>query len=133
MFPVRNQARHVGSAFCVSEWSNKSQSLPSPSAGTREHWCFHHQNHISHAFWPFCLSHYNLLGQAASWLNWYVYKFIKVLFPFQNTISSPLWFGQLLMAIIDFECLNCVNSVDETSESCQLMLGISKWSFIINL
>mmetsp|Transcript_27301 Transcript_27301/g.56593 ORF Transcript_27301/g.56593 Transcript_27301/m.56593 type:complete len:363 (+) Transcript_27301:712-1800(+) len=117
LFPIRSRTRHAGSASYIGERSENSQSRPSLCEGPGEHGRFYYQSYINHAFWPFCLSLYNLLGQAASRLDWYIYKFMTVLFPFRNMCSSALRFSRLLIATIDFKCSNHVDKVDEVSET----------------
>ncbi len=122
IFPNRNRSKHHGSASYIGERGKNSQSLPSPSEGPKEHGRFYYRNYIDHKYWPFVLSLYNILGQAASRFAWYVYKHLAVLYPYRNTCKSKIRYCRLLIATMDFECCNHIDSCDEDVTATSIML-----------
>ncbi len=123
LFPVRHRSSHHGSATYIGERAENSQAQPSPSEGPGVHGRFYYRNFIDHSFWPFCLSLFNKLGSCASRLDWYVYKFMAVLYPFANDCMTKLRYCRLLIVTMNFECTVHVDVVDEVKSAQDNMLA----------
>lgn len=123
LFPVQQHSNHHGSALYIGERSENSQSQPSPSEGPGVHGQFSYRNYINHCFWPFCLSLFNKLGSCASRFDWYVYKYMAILYSLANDCVVKFQYCQLLIATMNFECTNHVNVVDKVSSINNDMLA----------
>ncbi len=54
---------------------------------------------------------------AASRLDYYVYKHYAIMVPHCNSSSTKLRYSHLLIATIDFDCTNHVDTVDEVNSA----------------
>ena len=117
LFPSRSRARNLGSCSYLGERAENSQNIPSPSEGPSEHGRWYYRQYINHIYWPFVLRLYNRLGCAASRLDWYIYKHLAVLYPWNNTSSSKIRYCRLLIATIDYECCNHCDMLDDVSQT----------------
>ncbi len=116
LFPSRNCSHHLGHPSYLGKRSERSQHLPNPSEGPGKHDRWYYRQHVYHVYWPFLLKLYNRLGQAASRLDFYLYKYLAVLFPFKNSHSSNIGYSRLLIATINFDCSNHCDTVDQVSD-----------------
>ncbi len=90
LFTGRSRAKHQGSCLYLGVRAKKSQNIPSPSKGPCEHDCWYYWQYINNIYWTFVLKLYNRLGCEASHLDWYVYKHLAVLYPWNITSSSKI-------------------------------------------
>ncbi len=115
LFTGRSWAQHLGSCSYLGVRAKKSQIIPSRSEGPREHGRWYYQQYIICIYWPFILKLYNRLGCAASQLDWYIYKHLSVLYPWNDISFSKIRYCCLLTATIDYKCSNHCNDLDNVS------------------
>ncbi len=112
IFPSRSCSSHIGHSLYIGLCAKKSRSLPSPSEGPTEHGRWYYRQYINHIYWPFVLKLYNRLGRNASRMDFYIYKHLRVLFPYANSHHTKIRYSRLLIATINFECTNHCDNVD---------------------
>lgn len=119
---MQNRNQHFGSCFYIGQKAKSLQSIPIPSGGPREYGWWYYQRYINHFCWPFVLGLYNRLGCTASRMDFYIYKHLAVLFPANNTCLSKIRYCQLLIATINFECINHIKQCQKIENDLQIII-----------
>ncbi len=100
IFASWNCSCHRGHSLYLGKRSGRSHSLPNPSEGPGEHGRCYNWQHVNHVYWPFVQKLYNCLGWAASRLDFFLYKHLGLLFLFEISHLTNIWYSRLLIVTI---------------------------------